>query len=141
MEDGQMFCDDCGYRVENGEGSKAKPYTIQIRDKSAGIAALLSFFFVGVGQIYAGKIARGLLLMFVGFALYAFTLVATVAFASELYDAGTFDDLVGVAAGVVLVSLIVMVCYIILWVWNIFDAYKLANKYNDFLMENGIRPW
>jgi hypothetical protein len=40
-----------------------------------------------------------------------------------------------------IVLLAVSVCYFILWIWNIFDAYKKANEYNDSLRATGKRPW
>jgi len=134
MEDGQMFCDDCGYRVNSNGKSKAPSYVIHIRDKSAGLAALFSLVFVGVGQIYVGKIARGLLLMLACFVLSTLSVVVVGLSVIDL-------DSISQLAGVAMVSLILSACSVILWIWNIFDAYKLANKYNDQLMENGTRPW
>jgi hypothetical protein len=46
--------------------------------KSAGLAAILSFFYIGLGQVYNGQIAKGLLMMFLP------PIVAVVIFLSYL---------------------------------------------------------
>ena len=69
--------------------------------KNAGIAAVLSFFVCGLGQIYNGQIFKGLFTMACYAAAWALTYV-----------------LVG--------WLIVPV----LWVWGMFDAYKTAERIN-----------
>ncbi len=57
------FCAKCG----SGVGDIDRPVVVvqppQERLWHPGIAAVLSFFFPGVGQIYRGKIFRGLLWM------------------------------------------------------------------------------
>ena len=81
--------------------------------QNAGLAAVLSFLFCGLGQIYAGKITKGLLFIFVGLLLG----VATFIFI-----------LPGVAA-------------VAFWIYNIYDAYTLTNEYNMALETTGQRPW
>ncbi|MCL1810925.1 MAG: hypothetical protein FWG41_01705 [Methanomassiliicoccaceae archaeon] len=134
MEDGQMFCDECGSRAGGRGGGQGPQCVINIRDKSAGIAAVLSFFMIGLGQIYVGKIGRGLLLMM---AYIVFVCIGVVVTALAVLSTDGIDDLAGVGVLVIIIS----VCYLVLWVWNIFDAHKLANRYNDHLMANGNRPW
>ncbi|NUO19799.1 zinc ribbon domain-containing protein [bacterium] len=60
---GSQFCSKCGTEV----GAHARPVVVvqppRERQWHPGIAAVLSFFFPGVGQIYRGKILRGLLWM------------------------------------------------------------------------------
>jgi TM2 domain-containing membrane protein YozV len=147
MEDGQMFCDDCGSRAgdnraANSGGGQGPQYTINIRDKSAGVAAVLSFLIMGLGQIYVGKIARGILLM-LAYTLFA---VITTIFIFDIlasYDWFDYTTNTGIddVAGLGIILIIVGVCSFIIWIWNIFDAYKLANKYNDHLMATGTRLW
>ena len=75
--------------------------------KSSGIAAILSFFFVGLGQIYNGQIGKGILLMVVGFiAIFA---SVTVVLSGELVG---------------------FLIYPIFWLINIHDAYETAQKIN-----------
>ena len=63
ISSGSNFCSTCGVEVN----SSGRPIVVvqqkQERLWHPGIAAVLSFFFPGVGQIYRGKILRGLLWM------------------------------------------------------------------------------
>ena len=73
-----------------------------MKEKDPMIAAILSFVFPGLGQIYADKIGRGILMFF-----------ATVI--------GYFC---------------LIIPGLIIWVVNIFDAKKQAEKYNEKIKEN-----
>ena len=74
--------------------------------KNPGLAAVASFFFAGLGQIYNGEITKGLLLMAI--------------------------QIVNV---VLMIFLIGFVLYPIIWVYGIWDAYTTAEKYNEGLNE------
>jgi TM2 domain-containing membrane protein YozV len=74
---------------------------VDAADKSPGLAAFLSFLFVGLGQLYNGQIGKGLLVMFVNFVFW------------------------GVAAGGESVGFILL---FILWIWVIFDAHSVAKR-------------
>lgn len=69
--------------------------------KSAGLAAVLSFFINGLGQIYNGQILKGLIIIAVQIINGALTLI-----------------------------LIGWIPLAIIWVWAIYDAYNVANKIN-----------
>jgi TM2 domain-containing membrane protein YozV len=75
--------------------AKAQP------QKNPGAAAVLSFLFSGLGQLYNGQMAKAG--MFFGLAVLNFLLVFVV---------------IGIFTG------------IICWVWGIIDAYKAAEKIN-----------
>ena len=77
-------------------------YRPSVPNPSPGIAALLSFFFVGAGQIYAGSIGRGLILFFFVPAL------VVVAF--------------------LLVGPLAWVVWLVLWIINIADAAACATS-------------
>ena len=125
----QVFCDKCGNKVsEKGMGNHT--HVVYAREKSTGIAALLSILWAGLGQIYTGRIGRGLALMFIHLVMIISS--AFVAFAGLL-----FGGLGGAVGG----GLLFIVLLTILWAWNIFDAYKQANKYNDSLRDSGRQPW
>ena len=118
IESGTRFCPKCGAGIDE----KSVPITSEpthvrsnyvVTNKNAGLAAVLSFLFCGLGQIYAGKITKGLLFIFVGLLLG----VATFIFI-----------LPGVAA-------------VAFWIYNIYDAYTLTNEYNTALETTGRRPW
>jgi TM2 domain-containing membrane protein YozV len=74
--------------------------------KSAGIAAVCSFLFTGLGQIYNGQIGKGILFVIIGIIL-AFTIL----------------------------FLIGIILYPIFWVYNIYDAYSTAKKINAGLIK------
>ena len=69
--------------------------------KSAGLAAVLSFFISGLGQIYNGQILKGLLIIVV--------------------------QLINGALTTILIGWIPLA---IVWVWAIIDAYREAERIN-----------
>jgi len=105
-----------------------KPRVV-IRTKSTGIAAILSLIIMGLGQIYVGKLKRGLALLFLGIIL---GVVNVVLF---------FGLFVVVGPAALAVPVILGIVSLIIWIWQIFDAYKLAKKYNEILIETGRPPW
>lgn len=115
-----MFCTKCGIansdeaRFCNGCGTlltptTAQPTVIVVRPaKSAGLAAVLSFFWCGLGQIYNGQIGKGL------FMVFAYTVSIL---------------LVSVLIGIVTTP--------ILWIWGMVDAYQTAERLNRDLEQLG----
>ena len=69
--------------------------------KNAGLAAVLSFFWCGVGQIYNGQIGKGI----------AFIVVQSI-------------------NALLMLIVIGFVTFPIFWIWGMVDAYKSAEKYN-----------
>jgi TM2 domain-containing membrane protein YozV len=69
--------------------------------KSPGLAAVLSFFLPGLGQIYNGQIAKGIFFLAL---------------------ASLFMWLMGIVIGFVL--------YPVLWIYAIYDAYRTAERIN-----------
>jgi TM2 domain-containing membrane protein YozV len=69
--------------------------------KNPGVAAVLSFFFMGLGQFYNGQFAKGFL----------------------------FLILYGVSIGLMFV-VIGFITTPILWIWGMVDAYKRAEASN-----------
>lgn len=67
--------------------------------KNPGIAAVLSFFYCGLGQIYNGQILKGIIM----FACYSVSLL-----------------LIYIMIGFITTP--------VLWIWGIYDAYKTADK-------------
>jgi len=88
--------------------------------KSSGVAVLLSFFLSGLGQIYNGELAKGLLLLFasIGLSVFLFFLWWT-------------------CAGLVLGSALALV----VWIFGMYDAYTRAEQYNQALRATGRPPW
>ena len=69
--------------------------------KNAGLAAVLSFFFMGLGQIYNGQIAKGII----------------------------FIIAYGIS-WVLMLIIIGFITTPILWIYGIWDAYRSAEKIN-----------
>jgi TM2 domain-containing membrane protein YozV len=69
--------------------------------KNPGLAAVLSFFYCGLGQIYNGQILKGVLM----FAAYSISII-------------------------LMYLLIGFITTPILWIWGMYDAYKSAEKIN-----------
>jgi TM2 domain-containing membrane protein YozV len=70
-------------------------------NKNPGIAAVLSVFWTGVGQIYNGQIMKGLILIVV-----------------QMINAALMFVLIG------------FITYPLVWIWGIYDAYKTADRMN-----------
>lgn len=70
--------------------------------KNPGLAAVASFFFSGLGQIYNGEILKGVLLMVI--------------------------QVINVLLMFVVIG---FVTYPLVWVYGIWDAYKSAEKFNQ----------
>ena len=70
--------------------------------KNPGVATVLSFFFMGLGQIYNGQIGKGIIFII----LYAISVV-----------------LMFVIVGFITTP--------ILWIWGMVDANKSAKKINE----------
>lgn len=69
--------------------------------KSAGLAAVLSFFISGLGQIYNGQILKGLIII-----------------------------LVQIINGALTIIWIGWIPLLIIWIWAMVDAYRQAEKIN-----------
>lgn len=102
-----MFCKNCGSEIADKAeicpkcGVRVKPIPISTEKKSSGIAAIASFFIPGLGQIYNGEIGKG----------FMFIIISII-----------FFILIFAAIGLILFPLF--------WVYNIYDAYKTAERIN-----------
>lgn len=116
MDAGQQFCAGCGAKnpaphstsivASAGTGlATAQQFPAQqviiVSEKSPGLAAVLSFFWAGLGQIYNGEISKGILLI-VAFAISCGLMAVVVGFFTTP----------------------------ILWIYGMVDAYKTAEKFN-----------
>jgi len=92
------ICPKCGVRVELGPTS---PTNLPIERKNEGLAAVLSFFVPGLGQIYNGQIGKGIVMIVLGIVI-AFSIILLIGF----------------------------ILYPIFWLWGIYDAFSTAKKIN-----------
>ena len=102
LADDEVYCRDCGAVIkERAEicpecGIRQRDPGTATPEKSPGLAAVASFFVPGLGQVYNGEIAKGLVLM-----------VVTIGLA---------------------ITIIGAVLALPLWIWLIYDAYKVAER-------------
>jgi len=111
-------CVKCGARVVGREEAGLREVK---GNKSVGVATCLAIFvglfLMGFGQIYAGRVGKGLGFLFAGLVL---DIVSTLLILSWFF-----------LVGGILVSI---VCFAI-WLWQIFDARESVREYNRRLKE------
>jgi len=102
------ICPNCGVRVAppppampNQPYGYAPQPNVNIERKNEGLAAVLSFLFVGLGQIYNGEIGKGIMFIIFG-AIAIFTMLFLIGF----------------------------IIYPVFWIYNIYDAYNTAKGIN-----------
>ena len=106
--------------------------------RNPGLAALMSFFLMGTGQIYAGHIDRGIILLFIHF----FSLFAGY----NLYSGGFIYEWLMSTIGphlIIVICYILSVIFILTWIYNIKDAYYLSifSSFRDwFEVERVLLP-
>lgn len=92
------------------------------------LAAVLGLFgLMGIGHMYIGKIGRGLAFLAVGIVL-EILILPTILLAESM------ETLIGFMSLLFIVD-------IIIWIWQIYDAYSLAKYYNTYLAEHEKPPW
>ena len=125
IQEGTRFCKYCGAPTQTAGTPPPPPpppqpvyqtatQVYQEPLKNEGIAALASVILAGAGQIYVGKVKRGILLL-VGWGILV--LVSGMLF--------FFLSWIPITA---------------VWAWNIYDAYTLAKKYNHAVRTTGRPP-
>jgi hypothetical protein len=98
-----------------------RPQVIVVQSgiKSSGLAAVLSFFWCGLGQVYTGQIGTGIVLM-LGYPvmiLFGFALV----FGGALSQTG----------GTLILGLIFLLIALALWIFGMVNAYHAAERTNQ----------
>ena len=80
--------------------------------KNPGLAAVLSFFYMGLGQIYNGQLSKGVVFI----VAYSISWVLMIVF---------MVTIVFIPLGI-----IVLVIIPVMWIYGMYDAYKSAEKIN-----------
>jgi len=83
----------------------------------------------GIGQIFVGRIMRGILFLILG-------LVFGPALVFFVFLGVSFTFGFAVVLGV-----FIPIIWFILWIYQAYDAYKLAQEYNMNLRRTGTPPW
>jgi len=88
---------------------------------------------MGIGRICVGRLARGFVILFIGISLAILGFLAFFGF---------FAFIAGCAAWKMgLLSIVAMIVGIVLRIWQTFDAYGSAKRYNEHVYEHGKAPW
>jgi TM2 domain-containing membrane protein YozV len=93
------------------------------RRSHPGVAAVLSFVFNGLGQLYNGQIAKGLIIISACGASMTVFLIGAVFIACVLFQKVFFTGQLAWGIGFLLAGL---TSISVLGVYSIFDAYKAA---------------
>jgi hypothetical protein len=123
------FCTKCGspqraIRQAEVQSAYRGPQVQYIATSSAnaGLAAVLSFFWCGLGHIYAGKIGKGILLMLLYPCFFAF---GYLLFLGGLIAVGSSG---AGGAFVSLIGFVFLVCAAVVWVYGMVNSYNLAKR-------------
>lgn len=123
-------CPDCGQLVSEHAHTcihcgrplaKRRPSTHP--PNSPGLAAVFSFLYAGLGQIYNGQFHKALLFM-LGYGLCIWLAVAS-GFLGVIHQKFGFSAVAGLAIGIGMT-----IVAFFLWVWAIVDAYNSAESIN-----------
>ena len=116
-----------------------KPY------KNPGTTALLAFIggifaLPGLGHIYVGKVGTGVGILIGGFVLYALTFTIIISVTStRAYEAqySTTGNISPMPIIMLITILVLVIGYVVLFIWQIISATRLANKFNRFASTTG----
>lgn len=105
MEKETKYCHNCSTEIDKRAvicpSCGVQQVGVTLSSKNEGLAAVLSFFITGAGQIYNGRIGKGILLF------------------------------IAMVISWLLCSIVIGVpMLIIIWIYGIFDAYNEAKKIN-----------
>lgn len=92
--------------------------------KNQGIAAVLSFIFCGLGQLYNGQILKGLVIIFFAGMSLSFIVLGAVLIYLWLVQQ-VILQLLWIGLGLFIIGIII-IC--IISIYSIVDAYKQAEK-------------
>jgi len=137
------FCQNCGGRLGTIDTPTMPPptptvtRTFVVESKSTGVAALLAGLIGlvglwGIGHIYVGRVARGAVLLIVGITLYIGMIFAMV------FGAITAIFTFGLGLGIPFIYILFIFA---LWAWQTYDAYSLAKRFNEYMLQYGRAPW
>ena len=159
------FCSNCGETLENLNDEEIKkcpkckidliqiggpthntPVVDQLPYKSPGTAALIAFIggifaLLGLGHMYIGNVGRGIGILISGIIIYVLLIIIIIFSLSlqGLLFLGVDESPIGIEA--ILIIFVLGIAYFVLWIWQIFNARKLAKKFNESVRITGKEPW
>ena len=109
-------CMKCGY-TKTKYNPMTPPQGALYKNEGTGLilSIVLGLFCLnGIGQIYAGKVGRGIGIMIGSWVL--------------------------IVVGVLTLG-IGLIAYLAIFIWQIFDTKKLCREFNEYVSQNGRPPW
>lgn len=145
---GAAYCASCGRPLQGAPQTPPYAQAQYYSKKEEGIAAILSLIIPGVGQMYVGRIVRGIVI-FLAPPIFFFLVVLPI------FMGSVFTTIVSRLPAPpnsplpmsysIFAFPFIFLFLIVLWlgflVWNVYDAYNLARIYNHQLMTTGRPPW
>jgi hypothetical protein len=142
-DDTMQFCPSCGFSFTQQPNQPYAPnpfgpqsYGYQgYQRKSVAIAVLLSFFFAGLGQLYVDKTKRAVsfIVTFIVLSIVSTVITTVIVKSIDYSDVSSLNSLFSNPA-----FLIITLVSLAFWLYNIYDAYRLAVKYNEASMRNDL---
>jgi TM2 domain-containing membrane protein YozV len=126
-KEGAQFCDRCGAPLSVGVQSYSQgnqttmSYTYRKDEKEAILTVVLSVIVPGVGQIYCGKIGRGIGIL----VLLGLLSVVSIVPLFFITDPMNFSF-----SGFFALNVILSILAFLIYIWQIYDAYRCADDYN-----------
>jgi hypothetical protein len=159
------FCSNCGETLGNLNDKEIKkcpkckidllqvggpPHNTTVVDhlpyKSPGTAALIAFIggiftLLGLGHIYIGNVGRGIGILIAGIIIYVLLIIIIIFSLSlqSLLFLGADESPIGIE--IILIIFVLGIAYFVLWIWQIFNARKLAKKFNELVRITRKEPW
>jgi hypothetical protein len=140
-QQGSRFCNSCGATMYGASARSvsapkqtapsarradaatvlARPQVVVVQGgiKSSGLAAVLSFFWCGLGHVYTGRIGTGLALMLIHPAVLVFGFMLA------------FGGLAGLGGGAFLLGLLFLLSAVAIWIYGMTNAYHTAERINQ----------
>lgn len=142
MPDGARFCPECGWSASgtgSGTGRVDVNTAVMFNKKSEGLALILSLLIPGLGQMYVGRVQRGILMLALVVVMTILDYVGLIT-VMTVADGHTSPETAVIVA--LLALIVVGIVVVVLWIYAMYDAYRLAKEYNAYLLENnGQTPW
>ena len=167
---GPKFCSNCGEKIDKNLEIDECPkchsalhehsyhidspprFVQQLPYKSPGTTALIAFLgglfaLPGIGHMYVRKVKRGIVILIGGLILYALVIVMIMSvisfqqFLSSEISSEITTNSAAIWLQIAILMLVFGIAYIVLLIWQIFDARKLAKKFNETVKTTGEEPW
>ena len=146
--EGTKKCPKCGIDLQTEESSRNTALSSvveQLPYKSPGTAALIAliggiFGLQGIGLIYVGKIGKGIGILVAGIVITLLLFFITISIQGVYFFESNGAS--PTTTAIVISSIVILIVgYLVLWIWQIFNARKLAKKFNESVKATGKEPW